>query len=130
MTGDSDYEDFPRVDKTHFFDTNFNGTSAAAPVVTGLVALYLEANPTASQKEVNDFIGDQGSIKVENSLYLDQYSNDSTTTYWTGSYNLRGASRSILRDRSASPTKPSIKGGVSSSNNLRFTGANLSFKHK
>ena len=96
----------------------------------GIVALYLEANPTASQKEVKDFIGDQGSIEVVNSLYLDQYANDSTTTYWTGSYNLRGASRRILRDRSASPTKPSIKGGVSSSNNLRFTGANLSIKHK
>ncbi len=130
LTGDSDYEDFPRIDKTHFFDTSFNGTSAAAPVTTGLVALYLEANPTASQKEVKDFIGDQGSIKVANSLYLDQYSNDSTTTYWTGSYNLRGASRRILRDRSASPTKPSIKGGVTSNQNLKFTGLNLSIKHK
>jgi len=106
------------------------GDSEAAPVTTGLVALYLEANPTASQKEVNDFIGDQGSIKVANSLYLDQYSNDSTTTYWTGSYNLRGASRRILRDRSASPTKPSIKGGVTSNQNLKFTGLNLSIKHK
>tara|TARA_R100000773_G_scaffold12558_1_gene11596 strand:+ start:80 stop:2080 length:2001 start_codon:yes stop_codon:yes gene_type:complete len=138
--GVASYEDFPRVDDginytnsttgSDYFDSNFNGTSAAAPVVTGLVALYLEANPTASQKEVKDFIGDQGSIEVANSLYLDQYSNDSTTTYWTGSYNLRGASRRILRDRSASPTKPSIKGGVTSNQNLKFTGLNLSIKHK
>ena len=130
LTGDSDYEDFPRVDKTHFFDTNFNGTSAAAPVVTGLVALYLEANPTASQKQVKDFIGDQGSVKVANSLYLDQYSNDATTTYWTGSYNLRGASRRIARDLSATSIKPAIKGGFTGTKHLSITGSNLSIKHK
>ena len=43
-------------------------------------------------------------------IYSDQYSDDSQTTYWTGSYNLRGAQRRILRDKTASPTEPSIKG--------------------
>ena len=43
-------------------------------------------------------------------LYADQYSDDSQTTYWTGSYNMRGAQKRILRDKTASPTEPSVKG--------------------
>ena len=117
--GVSNYEDFKRpddgsytnsTDGSDYFDANFNGTSAAAPVVTGLIALYLETNPTATQREVKDFLFEQGSVIVENSLYRDDDSNSSNNAYWTGSYNLRGASRRILRDKSASPTEPSITG--------------------
>ena len=50
------------------------------------------------------------SLDVADALYSDQYSDDSQTTYWTGSYNLRGAQRRILRDKTASPTEPSVKG--------------------
>tara|TARA_R100000773_G_scaffold9321_1_gene8838 strand:- start:466 stop:2409 length:1944 start_codon:yes stop_codon:yes gene_type:complete len=130
LTGQASYEDFQRRDNNVFFDANFNGTSAAAPVVTGLVALYLQGNPTATQRQVKNFIGTKGSVLVENSLYQDQYSNDSTTTYWTGSFNLRGASRRIARDLSATNVKPTIKGGFTGTNHLRMTGTNLSIKHK
>ena len=130
LTGQASYEDFQRRDNNVFFDANFNGTSAAAPVVTGLVALYLQGNPTATQRQVKNFIETKGSVLVENSLYQDQYSNDSTTTYWTGSYNLRGASRRIARDLSATNVKPAIKGGFTGTNHLSITGSNLSFKHK
>ena len=118
--GVSSYEDFARPDDginytssttgSDYFDTNFNGTSAAAPVVTGLIALYLESNPTATSRQVKDFLFEQGSVVVADALYADQYSDDSQTTYWTGSYNMRGAQKRILRDKTASPTEPSIKG--------------------
>ena len=118
--GVSSYEDFARPDDginytssttgSDYFDSNFNGTSAAAPVVTGLIALYLETNPSATSKQVKDFLFEQGSVVVADALYADQYSDDSQTTYWTGSFNMRGAQKRILRDKTASPTEPSIKG--------------------
>ena len=114
------YEDFARpddgisytnsTDGSDYFDANFNGTSAAAPVVTGLIALYLETNPTATQREVKDFLFEQGSVIVSDSLYRDDEDDSSQNTYWLGSYNMRGAQKRILRDKSASPTEPSIKG--------------------
>ena len=39
-----------------FVDRYFNGTSAAAPVVAGLVALFLESKPDATSAEVKDYL--------------------------------------------------------------------------
>ena len=65
---------------------------------------------SATSRQVKDFLFEQGSVVVADALYADQYSDDSQTTYWTGSYNMRGAQKRILRDKTASPTEPSVKG--------------------
>ncbi|MBA4107100.1 MAG: hypothetical protein C0485_15250 [Pirellula sp.] len=48
------------VDRDFLADTNytsrFNGTSAAAPLVTGVVALMLEANPNLSWRDVQEIL--------------------------------------------------------------------------
>ena len=78
-----------------FYDRSFNGTSAAAPVAAGLIALYMESFPTSTSRDVKNWLNSQGTQEVGTDLYQDQYPDDTTTTYWTGSYNLRGASTRI-----------------------------------
>jgi hypothetical protein len=90
------YTDYQRYDNSQFYDCYFNGTSAAAPVVTGLVALYLENNPSASSLDVKSWLSNTGSNIVPANQYLDQYDDDTQTNYWTESYNLRGAQRRLL----------------------------------
>lgn len=108
--GVSSYEDYQRYDDTNFYDCSFNGTSAAAPVVTGLISLYLESNPGATSRDVKSWLSRQGSITDTNNLYLDQYTDDTLTIYWTGSYNMRGAEKRILYDPTANDIRPSISG--------------------
>ena len=93
-----------------FVDQYMNGTSAASPVVAGLIALHLESVPSATSREVKKFLSEQGSIIVPDSLFEDTNPSIGTTSYWFTSYNLRGAQRRILRDKTASPTEPSVKG--------------------
>ena len=108
--GVSSYEDFQRFDDDRFYDTNFNGTSAAAPVVTGLIALYLESNPSATSADVRAWLKRHGSRVVPSSQYVDVQSDDTTTAYWTGLFNLRGAERRLLYDPSANDVIPKIVG--------------------
>ena len=95
-----------------FVDQYMNGTSAASPVTAGLIALHLESVPSATSREVKKFLSEQGSVIVPDSLFEDTNPSIGTTGYWYTSYNLRGAQRRILRDLSASPTEPSIKGAT------------------
>ena len=95
-----------------FKDQYMNGTSAASPVTAGLVALHLESVPSATSREVKKFLDEQGSAHVGNDLFvtLDPNTGIGTTSYWYNPFNLRGARRRILRDKSASSTIPSITG--------------------
>jgi subtilisin family serine protease len=104
------YTDYQRYDDGRFYDCYFNGTSAAAPVVTGVIALYLQSNPTATAAEVKNWIKTQGSKIVPISQYQDETTDDSTTAYWTGLYNMRGAEKRILFNPFTNNTIPKIEG--------------------
>ena len=93
--GVAGYTDYVRYDDNRFYDASFNGTSAAAPVVTGVIALYLQANPTATSRQVKNWLKYHGSVDVGEMLQ-DDYKDDSTTSFWTGSFNLRDARPAIV----------------------------------
>jgi len=102
------YEDYVRYDDNRFYDCYFNGTSAASPVAAGVIALYMEMNPTATSRQVKEWLKVRGSKII--SSYQDQYTDDTTTNYWTGQFNMRGAEKRILYDETANDTIPKING--------------------
>lgn len=117
----SGYNDFRRYDNSLHFDNNFNGTSAAAPVACGVVCLYMQTNPTASSRIVKEWIKRDGSRVVGTGLYYDQYPDDTTSVYWTGSFNMRGAETRIIYNPFANNTTPTING-------LNISGVTISYK--
>ncbi len=86
------------------------GTSAASPVVAGLVALFLESKPDATSREVKDFLKDQGSKVIPSTEWRDDVTDTSDADYWRGEYNNRGALNHIAFDPTASDTRPNISG--------------------
>ena len=101
---DTDETNYVRRDDANFADRFFNGTSAAAPVVTGLVALFLESNPSATSTDVKNFLANDGSKLLPDSEWVDVYTNDNSTDYWSESYNNRGAANRVAFDPFASDT--------------------------
>ena len=95
---------------SNFVDRYFNGTSAAAPVVVGLISLYLETNPSATSDDVKNFIKNDASVGVSTTMYLDAYPDDDNQYYWSAGSNMRGAERRILYNPYANDTRPTFAG--------------------
>ena len=117
----SGYTDYQRYDDTRFYDCRFNGTSAAAPVATSVLSIYLQTNPTATSRDVKAWINKHGSVVVADEQFQDSQPDDTQTTYWTFSYTLRGAERRIIYNPYANDTIPKIEGvGLSGGLNIKM----------
>jgi len=126
--GVSAYEDYERYDDSRFYDASFNGTSAAAPVACGLIALFLQANPTADSRTVHNWLKDHGTtvLPITTSTnsgtgFYSPNNDDTQTSYWTGSYNLRGARSGVSYNPYATDLRPSIEG-------INIDGINFSYE--
>ena len=59
-----------------FKQTNFTGTSAACPQVAGLVACYVQANPTATQSQIKSWLISNANTSIMyNTAQSDDYTN-------------------------------------------------------
>jgi len=95
---------------SNFVDRYFNGTSAASPVVAGVVALFLQSKPSATSAEVKDFIRTQASQMLPNSEWSNPYPTDNDAEYWRDNFNNRGAANRVIYDPTASDAEVKISG--------------------
>ena len=106
LSGDASYETFPRADdgitytggtgSDEYYDCSFNGTSAASPVASGVLALYLEVNPAATQRELKEWMKTKGSVMLDRSKYIDYWIDELTQEYWSAPWNLRKAEGRVI----------------------------------
>ena len=106
LGSDTNYDRY----NSDFVDMYFNGTSAASPVVAGVVALFLESKPNATSSEVKDFIKTQGSQMLPSSEWLNPYLTDNDAEYWRQAFNNRGAANRIIYDPTANDAEVKISG--------------------
>ena len=103
----SGYTDYARVDDNRFYDDIFGGTSAAAAVVSGAIALYMEMNPTATSRQVKEWLNTRGSLEFD---FFDRNTDDTQTDYWLDPFNLKGAPKKLIHDETANDIIPEITG--------------------
>ena len=108
--GVSGATDYQRYDDNRFYDMFFNGTSAASPIVAGVVALYMQSNPSATSYDVHEWIKTHGSKLFDTSQFIDEYPDDTNDDYWRQKFNLRGAEPRIIHDPFANDTVPKLNG--------------------
>jgi hypothetical protein len=112
------YNNYERYDDSRFYDASFSGTSAAAPVACGVIALYLEGNPNADSRAVQNWIRDNGTLlgittsSTVGEGFFSQYDDTTDVNYWTGDYNLRGADPRVIYSPYATEEVPVIDPGT------------------
>ena len=107
----SGYSD-PR-DNSYYIEY-LNGTSMATPNVSGVIALHLESTPTATRKNVREWLLSEGSRTLSSSDYYDPYTSNGAndTNYWGDEQSLKSSPRRILYNPYANNTIPKIEGVV------------------
>ena len=78
-----------------YVDQSFGGTSCATPITTGIIALYLEENPSATYKDVQRWIRNTGSVKAN--LY-NPYSNRNDPKFFKSVLNLCNSADRIIHN--------------------------------
>ena len=96
----------------NFYLRQISGTSMATPNVVGVIATYLETNPSADQAKVREWLFNEGSTIVSANDYYDGYQSNSATDafYWGSSYSLKSSPRRILYNPYANNRRPTISG--------------------
>ena len=107
----SGYQD-PR--NTSYYIQYLQGTSMATPNVSGVIALHLESTPTATRKNVREWLLSEGSRTLSSSDYYDPYTSNGAndTNYWGDKQSLKSSPRRILYNPYANNTIPKIEGVV------------------
>ena len=82
--GYANSEDYQRQDDSNFYDTWFNGTSAAGPNACSVIALYLQSNRRADQNAVRYWLNTNG---CKYNRMSDPISGINDTGYWSVEYN-------------------------------------------
>ena len=77
-------EDYQRQDDSNFYDTWFNGTSAAGPNACSVIALYLQSNRRADQNAVRYWLNTNG---CKYNRMSDPISGINDSGYWSLEYN-------------------------------------------
>jgi len=102
-----------------FYNQYLNGTSMASPNVTGVLATYLQSNPSATRIDARDWLYRHGSVVVENgpgNPILNTYKNvnpigaGTSVNYWSDAFGLKDATARVLYNPFANNTLPSISG--------------------
>jgi len=110
----SGYQD-PR--NSSYFNFYLNGTSMATPNVTGVLACYLESNPSATRSDVRNWLYRHGSVIVDSGVgnpFYDRYGATdpvgagTSVNYWSDAYGLKGASARVLYNPYANNVIPKM----------------------
>tara|TARA_B100001287_G_scaffold227392_1_gene197309 strand:- start:2502 stop:4352 length:1851 start_codon:yes stop_codon:yes gene_type:complete len=96
----------------NFYLRQISGTSMATPNVVGVIATYLESNPSADQAKVREWLFEEGSTVASDSDYYDGYQSNSATdaNYWGNDYSLKSSPRRILYNPYANNLRATVSG--------------------